>query len=274
MIIWIASYPKSGNTWLRALLSTYFFLNEKNFDFNILNKIPNFIKDKYFSPIVNLNKLKKNPLQIANYWDAAQSRINLTNEIQFFKTHTACASYKGQWFTTSENTIGYIYIVRDPRSVVCSQAAHSNITLEESTNNLLDENFVGYNQKNNYNLAELTSSWKINYLSWKKKKKFPGIIIKYEDLKDNTYNEFEKILFFLKEKINFDLDITKLKKTVELCSFSKLKSIENKVGFKEAKNGKFFRKGEKDSWKNELSKDLQKKIEISLNQEMNELDYL
>ena len=53
MIVWIASYPKSGNTWLRALLSSYFFLKEDKFDFDILNEIPNFIRYKYFAPLLD-----------------------------------------------------------------------------------------------------------------------------------------------------------------------------------------------------------------------------
>ena len=53
MIIWIASYPKSGNTWMRALLSTYLYLENDKFDFKLLSKIPNFTRDKYFENIVD-----------------------------------------------------------------------------------------------------------------------------------------------------------------------------------------------------------------------------
>ena len=272
MIIWLASYPKSGNTWLRAMLSTYFFLRENEFHFDILKEIPNFVQSRYFSHLLDLNKLKNNPLEICNYWNSAQSRINLSNGTKFFKTHNACISYKEKWFTTKENSSGYIYIVRDPRSVVCSLAAHSNIKIENSVDDLLNKNFIGYNGK--FSLAELTCSWKINYLSWKKKKDFPGIIIKYEDLKDNSYRELEKILLFLQDKIKFDLDKKRIKKTVEICNFSNLRNLENDKGFVEAQNGKFFRKGKKDSWKNELTPELQKKIENNLKEEMVELGYI
>mgnify|MGYP001387415834 CR=1 FL=1 len=93
MIIWIASYPKSGNTWMRSLLATYLFLKDKNFDFKILSKIPNFTREKYFENIVDLNYLKNNPLKISEYWAAAQSRINLQNQENFSQFQTIQASY-------------------------------------------------------------------------------------------------------------------------------------------------------------------------------------
>ena len=78
MILWIASYPKSGNTWIRALISTYLYSDKGDFNFDLLNKIPKFVQDKYFSPLIKLEELKKTPLKITEYWNAAQSRINLS----------------------------------------------------------------------------------------------------------------------------------------------------------------------------------------------------
>ena len=59
MILWIASYPKSGNTWIRAFISTYLYSNEEKFKFKLLEKIPKFIQEKFISPVVDLNELKK-----------------------------------------------------------------------------------------------------------------------------------------------------------------------------------------------------------------------
>ena len=84
MILWIASYPKSGNTWIRALISTYFYSDDCKFKFSLLEKIPKFVQDKFLSPLVDLNKLKKDPLKIAEFWKNAQLRVNLDNKIKFF----------------------------------------------------------------------------------------------------------------------------------------------------------------------------------------------
>ena len=59
MIIWIASYPKSGNTWMRSLISSYFFSSGEDFNFDLLKKIPLFPSNKQFSPLINLNNLSR-----------------------------------------------------------------------------------------------------------------------------------------------------------------------------------------------------------------------
>ena len=99
MIIWIASYPKSGNTWIRALISYYLYSTKEEFDFELLKKIPKFIQQKFIAPVASLDKIKKEPIKISEFWEAAQIRLNLDNKIKFFKTHNACVSYDGKWFT-------------------------------------------------------------------------------------------------------------------------------------------------------------------------------
>ncbi len=272
MILWISSYPKSGNTWIRSLISTYLYSDKGEFKFDLLFNIPKFIQEKYIAPVIELDKLIKNPLKISEYWESAQLRINLEPGIKFFKTHNACVAHNNKWFTDERNTIGYIYIVRDPRAVACSLAYHSNASIETSVNDILNDNQVGYNGP--HKLAEISSSWKINYLSWKKKKKFDGILIKYEDLIDDTEKEFTKIIKYLKNIMNIEINEKKISKCLDSCKFSKLREMEDMYGFSEATNNKFFRIGSKDSWKNELSDNLRRKIEANLKDEMFELGYL
>ena len=115
---------------------------------------------------------------------------------------------------------------------------------------------------------------KINYLSWKKEKKFKGIVIKYEDLIDDTKKEFKKVLNFLNSIMNINIDEKKVLQSINSCQFSKLKKMEDIHGFEEATNNKFFRIGKKNSWKDELSRDLRRKIEVNFRDEMVELGYL
>ena len=81
MIIWIASYPKSGNTWVRSLLSTYLYQDDGNFNFDLLYKIGQFPNKKFLKYFLkDFSDIKK----VSDYWIAAQDRINLFNEIKLF----------------------------------------------------------------------------------------------------------------------------------------------------------------------------------------------
>ena len=82
MIIWIASYPKSGNTWVRSLIASYLFSESGNFDFSLLEKIPRFPNAKQFSPLIDLNDLMKDPIKITfNIIGAAAAAANLLYEL-------------------------------------------------------------------------------------------------------------------------------------------------------------------------------------------------
>ena len=274
MILWLASYPKSGNTWVRALLSNY--LNQEKDDDNIFEKmrmIGSFPKKNDFKDIVNENDLKNNYMNLFKYFIPAQEKINKNKKLHIIKTHNFNGAVNGFNFTNKENSIGSIYIVRDPRSVALSYAYHSNISFEKSVRLLLDETRIALNDKY---YPEARMSWKIHLKSWLNNPQ-KKIIIKYEDLKENTEKNFVNILefinSFIKNKILIDQD--KVKKTLEICSFENLSNLEKKVGFSEReKNTNFFRQGKTSEWKENLPKDLIKKIETNFSTEMKDLGYL
>tara|TARA_B100000029_G_scaffold339308_1_gene331485 strand:+ start:3041 stop:3868 length:828 start_codon:yes stop_codon:yes gene_type:complete len=274
MIIWIASYPKSGNTWLRAFLSTYLYSESDKFDFSLLKKIPKFPYKKLFDGIINIEILKKDKFAILKYFIAAQQKLNLDNSIKLLKTHNAYLSFKGNWFSDEKNTKAFIYIVRDPRSVALSLSSYQNISVEKATDLMLNQNSFGSEDKDGL-MIDIRSSWKINYLSWKKQKKFKGIIMKYEDLKKEPLIQFTKILNFLKNYIDLDVNSKKIKQCIDLCDFKKLQNLESKLGFDEAiSSNPFFRKAELDEWKKLLNKETKNKIESNFGREMKELGYL
>ena len=107
MIIWIASYPKSGNTWVRSLLSTYLYTEDGIFNFNLLKKILKFPSKKYLEFFTkDFSDIKK----ISEYWIAAQNRINLYNENEsiFLKTHSALCTLENNSFTNKSREHGPI----------------------------------------------------------------------------------------------------------------------------------------------------------------------
>ena len=129
MIIWIASYPKSGNTWVRALISSYLYSGEGNFNFSDLNKIDQFPSKKYLNPFL---KDFDDPAKVPKYWIPAQNKINLNKEIIFFKTHNAMCKINENQFTNKLNTLASIYIVRDPRNVITSLSNHYELSTKEA----------------------------------------------------------------------------------------------------------------------------------------------
>ena len=107
MIIWLASYPKSGNTWVRSIVSSLLFSNDGIFNFELLKNIQQFPEKKFLKDFVknfnDFDEIKKN-------WILAQEKINLAGNINLFKTHQGKYTVNGDDFTSSENTFLYYCI--------------------------------------------------------------------------------------------------------------------------------------------------------------------
>ena len=108
MIIWLASYPKSGNTWLRAFIASYLYLDIKNqsFNFDLLEKIERFPHPKQFENIGIIPQSLKNFEEVVKAWIPLQKKINENKKINFLKTHNAFGSLNNYPFTDKNNTLG------------------------------------------------------------------------------------------------------------------------------------------------------------------------
>lgn len=277
MIMWLASYPKSGNTWMRALLSCYLFEGHHKKDTDVFSKmqlINTFPAKKAFDKIVDENYLKKNRFEAFKYFIKAQEKINKIPKLHIIKTHNFCGAINGYNFTNKENTIGLIYIVRDPRSAAISYAHHAGVSYDKSVDIMLNEQRVVF--YDNY-YPEARSSWKTHFLSWAKYPS-PRLLIKYEDLLKDTASVLKSTIIFLNQFLKEKIDISeeKILRVVDECKFDNLQMLEAKKGFNErgVNQEKFFRKGIKDEWQSLLSKKLMKKIEANFSDEMKELNYI
>ena len=279
MIIWLASYPKSGNTLLRSILSTYFYSSDGNFKFEYLDKISQFPLTNHFMSLgVDVN----NDEQVFKNFINAQNLINQeTGKVKFLKTHSSlCKMYECN-FTDFKNTLGAIYIVRDPRNVVSSFAHHYNLTIDEATETMLDNS--RFMEKTVKNSKVFLGSWKFNYNSWKSiENKNNYMLIKYEDLIAKKKTVLLRIFKFLDLLgLKSKLDMVKLNKVIKTTKFENMKSKEEQETFSEAtidlKTGKrrtFFNLGPENDWKKMLDENLKKELFDIFQENLKDLSYL
>ena len=287
-IFWIASYPKSGNTLLRAILSCLFFSEDGYFDFKMLKHTSQFEMRKRLDIIKKINENDFNKLDdlkvLSKYWLSLQSKENLkiNHQFGFFKSHSCLVSMFNNWFTTQELTAGYIYIVRDPRDVAVSWSNHSGLSIDESIDFMLDfKSCIEWARTksqlpNNVIPKSYIGSWSDHVLSWTENSfKVPKLIIKYEDLVYDKETNLRKLIIFFEEK--FDLKFQnieiKISNIIKSTDFNNLKKLEEKKGFVESNKGVFFRKGEKNQWKNVLNTKQTNRIEKKFRDFMDKFSY-
>ena len=281
MIIWLASYPKSGNTYVRAFLSAYYFSKDGQFEFSQISNINQFPRKEF------LDQNTKSVLEASKQWMPSQRKIIANKKIKFLKTHSCLGNYKGNTFTSNETSLGAIYIVRDPRNVFTSLKNHFSYDDEKALQMILDKK--GILMSNGYETFSYIGSWASNYLSWFNYKNFRRLFVKYEDLLENKYETFRDIIVFSNTLMNRSegVDKSKLQKAIETTNFDVLKNKEVKesfnssdIGFKSWRNNHsenknlFFNLGPENKWEKKLDKKIKEDIEINFNEEMKNLKYL
>ena len=285
MIIWLASYPKSGNTLVRSMLSAYFFSKDGNYNFEIINNI------KQFPTLQLFEKLDISPTnneEIIKNYVKVQTAFTDKNSIQFMKTHSYLFNIDNKYpFTSLDISLGVIYIVRDPRNVVSSLAKFESKTIKETADILTQNLTQGGNLESNLESHRTTTyvgSWGSNYKSWKSFEPVNKyLLIKYEDLISDREKIFLKILKFVYQLSNskFVINNEKFKNVIRTTEFKYLQNLEKKQGFEEARENKitkekipFFNLGPKRDWRTSLDEEIKKKIEKIFQKEMKELGYL
>ena len=283
MIFWISSYPKSGNTWLRILLSSYYFTKDGFYDESVLKNIDQFPQKKFFD---EFNYDPRVVTDTIKFWIKAQEKINQDKKLRFFKTHNAFGTLNNFDFTNKDNSIGCVYVVRDPRNVITSLKNFYEMNDDQAFKWITNKNQYIYDvnkfEKDGYSDFQFISSWDTNFESWKVQKKIPIKIIRYEDLLNQTFKVVSEVITFINQTTdnNEKINKNKIKNVINSSSFSKLQDKEKNEGFSEAPKSKggdkkipFFNLGPKNNWKIILNDDLKDKLNNIFKKKLEGLSY-
>ena len=253
-IIWLASYPKSGNTWVRLMINAY---KTGNLD---INNIETTTADtnKYHYQLVSPIPVSEMPIMdVFMMRNSALLHMQYQHRYRPVITKTHCANIEAisSPMIPPEWTKSAIHIVRDPRDVAISFANHMGKTIDETIDLMGNDRFVlGKGGK----APSMLCSWNKHTESWTGENKFPVINIRYEDIKRSPITCLTKII----EWLGLDVDQERIKKTVDMTTIENLKKEEDKRGFSEKSehNDRFFRKGIVGEWVDVLTQSQASKI--------------
>jgi Sulfotransferase domain len=250
-IVWLASYPKSGNTWLRAFLANYSRDSRVPVE---INALPYFdygdMRAKYYEqvsgkPAADLSWNEINRLRPRVHRHLAESRQGVV----FVKTHSVLTTIGDVPTITPEATLGAIYVVRNPLDVTVSFAHHYGLTMDQSVKALCLR--VLQIEPKEGNILQPVSDWSTHVESWLRA---PGLrlhVMRYEDMLASPQRSFGQLVRFL----GWEKNRERLKRAIRHSSFRILAEQEKRTGFVErAKSAdSFFRRGEIGTHRNELS---------------------
>lgn len=248
-LVWLASYPKSGNTWVRAFLHNYITNARKPHSINHLvdMSVSECAAAFFGTPGQNLSPAEVQALRPRVHQDLTR----LHDDLVLVKTHNANLTVQGIPLCTPEVTAGAIYIVRDPRDVALSYAAFTGKSVDEIIDFMANDNAA--NASDGVQVFELLSSWSRHAVSWVAAPR--RLLVRYEDLLTDPQRGFARIVRFL-GAADDKPDLERLERAISFSSFSILSNQEAQEGYRAGgKSGeKFFRAGQAGQWRTRLNR--------------------
>lgn len=251
-ILWIASYPKSGNTWVRAFLNNYLAHSKAPQDINQLHEqfVDEVKAHRYQAFIPNNQKTTDLSLEeICAIRPMVQAQMAAEAPATLFvKTHNFQGEYKGYPLHNWQVSSGAIYIVRNPLDVAVSLKHYFDYSYDEAIAYMAEPLSGTPNEPEN--VPQVISSWSQHVNSWTQGGR-NMLVLRYEDMIAHPQRSFRKIESLLGVK----KDVKRLAKAIRFSSFSQLKKQEQAKGFSEKHEnaGQFFRQGKTNAWQDELS---------------------
>ena len=270
-IIWIASFPKSGNTWMRAFLANYVLNQQEPYpidelgSFSLSDTRPRFFQEASGQPVEQLSQTDTLKLR----WKCQELIAEFKNHDHFVKTHSRYGNYNSYSLINDCVSKGAIYLARNPLDLVISYSAHLGVSIDEAIDAI--DGSPNFTVEADNNVVTVMGSWSEHVDSWLTNERVPRILVRYEDLVKDPTKEFNKVLTTLGMKI----DHNQLKNAIRFSSFSELAKQETISGFRErpphAKQ--FFRQGISGQWNDILERSQVQKIIAAHGNVMNKLGY-
>jgi aryl sulfotransferase len=252
-IWWLASYPKSGNTWMRTVLAT--LLSGKPVDINAMGFLGSIASRRNsFDEALGIASADLSEMQIANLRPRAyEIWSNEASRPLFCKVHDAYGSTPaGEPLFPSSVSLGAIYIVRDPRAIAVSFARHAEMTLDRMVSNMNDPGHMlsASDARLSIQLPQRLGRWSDHIEGWLASP-LPVHVLRYEDMISKPRDAFSAAAQFLRLPVTGPMiDIA-----IEASKFSRLQEQERDRGFREKPRnaGAFFREGTADGWRRVLT---------------------
>lgn len=275
-IIWLASYPKSGNTWFRIFLANLLQDSDTPADINQLEHTPIASSRNIFDETTGIPSSELTDREIENL--RPDVYLHLSNEVDppfFQKIHDAYIyTPNGKPLIPSEATRGVIYFVRNPLDVAVSFAHHSVCTIDKMIQlmNTPTHSFCARNDKLHNQLRQWLLTWSRHVQSWLDESDLPVCILRYEDMLQHPFATFQKAVRFA----GLDKSDDKIRKAIRFSDIQEVKRQEQEKGFREKapKAPNFFRQGIAGAWQEVLTQQQKEKIIQDHGEIMKRFDYI
>lgn len=275
-IVWLASYPKSGNTWFRIFLANYLSNSDNPISLEEIEQTPIASSAVDFEEIVGLNPFELTAEEVDLYrpdiYQTLSKEAKESGKILYKKVHDAYTlNAKGEPIFPDEATHCAIYFVRNPLDVCVSYANHSADNIESKANFILNEE-ASIAGKKSGQLRQILMSWRSHVNSWKNQNKIWTHFVRYEDMLQKPMETFGGIIQYL----GLDYDQENLERAILFSDFKLLQQMEQENGFREKAQvcKSFFWKGKIGNYRDYLSaKQINRIVEYNYDT-MKEFGYL
>lgn len=274
-IVWLASYPKSGNTWTRAFLHNLVHVTSGQTRAQKINELDRFSVGSAIKPlfeeVVGFDLTDEHRAEVAAARSKVQQRMaDAVEGLVFVKTHQAIVIDREHPTINFAVTAGVIYIVRNPLDVAISYAHHLGKPIDFAIDFMNMKNAeTSVTEKQVY---EVYGSWSQHVLSWTRKPHPAIYVMRYEDM----LNEPGKTFGALARHLLFRPSDEQLAEAIDRSSFERLREQEEKAGFQERpeKAERFFREGRAGQWKEILTSEQIQRIVDAHGEQMQRFGYL